>query len=196
MPRALKKYKNVSEFLKGVPAFKQEMEKKHRLPAKDINKFGKLTSDKAGIEKTYMALVEEEPKLRKISGDIEKAEKAIKVLSKAQDEYIKAHNLVEKISKGMKSLEDSVGGDKKQLMGNANYQKLSQHLDAANKSYDAAEKKITQVAALRKQVDRLQDNYEKERDKIAKSYGVTLTTDAKSLLVLMGKSVEMSMVIG
>ncbi|MFS8181565.1 hypothetical protein ACMG4P_08370 [Pseudovibrio denitrificans] len=196
MPKALKKYKNVKEFLSGVPAFKKEMEKKHKLPAKDIDKYGKLTSDKAGIEKKYMSLVEEDPKLKKISSDIDRAEKAVKSLSKAQDEYIKAHNTVEQINKGMKSLEDEVRGDKKQLLGNDKYQKLRQHLGAANKSYAVAEKKIAQKAALQKQFEQLLDVYDKEKDKIAKSYGVTLTTDAKSLIVLMGKSAEYSMIIG
>ncbi|QUS53967.1 hypothetical protein [Pseudovibrio brasiliensis] len=196
MPKALKKYKNVKEFLSGVPAFKKEMEKKHKLPAKDIDKYGKLTSDKAGIEKKYMSLVEEDPKLKKISSDIDRAEKAVKGLSKAQDEYIKAHNTVEQINKGMKSLEDEVRGDKKQLFGNDKYQKLRQHLDAANKNYAVAEKKIAQRSALQKQFEQLLDVYDKEKDKIAKSYGVTLTTDAKSLIVLMGKSAEYSMIIG
>ncbi|MGH0003079.1 hypothetical protein ACQU0X_23670 [Pseudovibrio ascidiaceicola] len=196
MPKALKKYKNVKEFLSGVSAFQKEMEKKHKLPAKDITKYGKLMSDKAGIEKTYMALVEGEPKLLKINSDIDKVEKALKTLSKAQNEYIKAHDLVAKISKGMKDLEDGAGGDKKKFLGHEKYQKLRQHLDAAKTSYDAAEKKITQVAALEKQVVQFQENYQKERDKIAKSYGVTLTTDTKSLVVLMGKTAEMSMVIG
>ncbi|MES0868265.1 hypothetical protein [Pseudovibrio sp. SCP19] len=196
MPKALKKYKNVKEFLSGVPAFKKEMEKKHKLPAKDIDKYGKLTSDKAGIEKKYMSLVEEDPKLKKISSDIDRAEKAVKSLLKAQDEYIKAHNTVEQINKGMKTLEKSVRGDTKQLLGNDKYQQLRQHLDAANKSYAAAEKKIAQRAALQKQFEQLLDVYDKEKDKIAKSYGVTLTTDAKSLIVLMGKSAEYSMIIG
>lgn len=196
MPKALKKYKNVKEFLSGVPAFKKEMEKKHKLPAKDIVQYGKLTSDKNAIEKKYLSLVEDEPKLRKISGDIERAEKAVKGLSKAQDEYIKAHDAVDKISTGMKKLEASVSGDKKQLQGNDKYQQLRQHLDAANNSYAAAEKKIAQRAALQKQFEQLLDVYDKEKDKIAKSYGVTLTTDAKSLIVLMGKSAEYSMIIG
>ncbi|KZL01746.1 hypothetical protein PsAD5_00315 [Pseudovibrio sp. Ad5] len=196
MPKALKKYKNVKEFLSGVSAFQKEMEKKHKLPAKDVAKYGKLTNDKAAVEKAYMKLVEDEPKLKKISADIEIGQKALKSLAKAQDDYIKAHNLVEQITKGMKTLEAEAGGDKKKLIGVEKYQKLRQHLDTANKGYDAAEKKIAQVATLQKQVERFQDTYEKERDKIAKSYGVTLTTDAKSLIVLMGKTAEMSMVIG
>ncbi len=196
MPKALKKYKNVSEFIKGAAAFKKEMEKKYKLPAKDVARFEKVMSDKTGIEKTYMALVEEDPKLLKIAGDIEKIDKAIKTLAKAEVTYTKVdRNLVE-VSKAIKRMVDAAGGDRKQLAGNDNYKKLNAYLDKTAQEWDKANKQVKQLNDLRKQVAILQASYDKEKDKIAKTYGVTLKTDAKSLVVIMGKTPEMSISLG
>ncbi|SDR03915.1 hypothetical protein [Pseudovibrio sp. Tun.PSC04-5.I4] len=196
MPKALKKYKNVTDFLKAASSIEKDLEKKYKLPAKDVKRFAKVMSDKNGIEKTYMALVEEEPKLLKIAGDVEKVKKVIDNLSKAQDKFTAADKSLVQVSKALKQMVDGVGGDRKQLAGDAGYNKLKAFFEKATGEWANANKQVKQRDQATKQLVTLQDSYTKEKDKAAKTYGVTLKTDDKSLVVIMGKSPEVSIVLG
>ncbi|SDR32683.1 hypothetical protein [Pseudovibrio sp. Tun.PSC04-5.I4] len=192
MGKIAKKYNSVEEFIsKG-----SELAKKWKLAKNDSDRYLKVVGDKVSLRKLYDGKIFENSKVQSADDQCTKLSKEARELLPAQKDFKTSETQIKVIKKTMEPILKAHKGDSKAVKADPEFLKLQKKLAATTVLNETAKSKMKRAEVVTKALNSAQQILFKAKQDAAKGLNVLVTTDAKSILIAIGGSTEMSVKLG